>query len=160
MTSNDPAPRSISVETLPSGPSIVFKESKYFSQNGLDFPFPSPAEIHASKRPGQGWSRTARFEALNLIVKYGKDITIAEGQTLWALRRLLPSRVPVPEVYGWCQEGGEVFIYMELVKGVSLEDKWGSLSTQARIDVCEQLRVMLLELRTLQQDPNDRFLGE
>jgi hypothetical protein len=160
MTSNDPAPRNISVETLPSGPSIVFKESKYFSQNGPGFPFPSPAEIHASERSGLGWSRTARFEALNLIVKYGKDITIAEGQTLWALRRLLPSQVPVPEVYGWCEERGEVFIYMELVEGVTLEDRWGSLSTQARIDICEQLRVMLLELRALQQDPNDRFLGE
>lgn len=159
MTSNE-ALLSISVEILPSGPSVVFKESKYFSQNGPDFPFPSPAEIHASERPGLGWSRTARYEALNLIVKYGKVITIAEGQTLWALRRLLPSKVPVPEVYGWCEEQGEVFIYMELVRGVTLEDRWGSLSTQARIDICEQLRVMLLELRTLQQDPNDRFLGE
>lgn len=53
-----------------------------------------------------------------------------------------------------------MFIYMELVKGTTLEDRWESLSTQARIDICEQLRVMLLELRKLQQDPNDRFLGE
>jgi thiamine kinase-like enzyme len=48
---------------------------------------------------------------------------------------------------------------MELVKGVTLENRWKSLSKQERIKVCEQLRAILLELRKLQQDPKDQFLG-
>jgi hypothetical protein len=99
--------RRISVGMLPSGSSVVFKESAYFSRNGPGCSLPSPTIVRANQRPGYlGESLTVRFEALNLLVKYGKEITIAEGQCLWAIRRLLPYQVPVPEVYGWCQEGG------------------------------------------------------
>ena len=83
----------------------------------------------------------------------------ARGNMDPALRRFLPSQVPVPEVYGWCEDNGEVFVYMELVKGVTLEKRWDSLSKQEREIVCDQLRAMLLALRNLQQDPKDQFLG-
>ncbi|KAE9369000.1 kinase-like protein [Stipitochalara longipes BDJ] len=148
---------------LPSGSSVVFKESTYFLRNGPESSLPPPAEVRANQRPGQyrypGVDGPVQFKSLNLLVKYGKDITIAEGQCLWALRRLLPSQVPVPEVYGWCEDNGEVFVYMELVGGVTLENRWESLAKQERISVCEELRVMLLALRTLRQDPKDEFLG-
>lgn len=101
-----------------------------------------------------------RFEALNLIVKYGKEITISEGQCMWAIHRLLPDRLPAPEVYGWVQDQDEVFIYMELVRGETLEDRWESLPNDERLGVCQQLQSMLLDLRNLQQDPEDQFLGE
>lgn len=150
--------REISVEMLPSGSSVVFKESMYFLRNGPEISLPLPAEVRARQQPGR--YKPIPFESLNLMVKYGDDITIAEGQCLWALRRLLPSQVPVPEVYGWCEDNGEVFVYMELVKGVTLENRWESLSKQEREIVCDQLRTMLLALRNLQQDPKDQFLGE
>jgi aminoglycoside phosphotransferase (APT) family kinase protein len=102
---------------------------------------------------------TVRFEDLKLVVKYGREITIAEALCLWAIRRFLPDQVPVPEVYGWCEDGGEFFIYMELIQGETLENKWKSLSKPERIDVCDQLRVMLSELRSLKQDPENQFLG-
>ncbi len=157
----DNTSRTISVGMLPSGSSVVFKESAYFSRNGPGCSLPSPADVRANQRPGYlGDSLPVRFEALNLLVKYGKDITIADGQCLWAIRRLLPYQVPIPEVYGWCQEGGEVFIYMELVQGVTLENRWESLSKQEKVKVCEQLRVILSALRKLRQDPKDQFLGE
>lgn len=35
-----------------------------------------------------------------------------------------------------------MFIYMELVKGVTLEDRWELLSKPERIEVCEQLRAI------------------
>jgi hypothetical protein len=148
----------ISVGMLPSGSLVVFKESTYFLRNGLASSLPLPPEVRANQRPGQ--YGPVQFESLGLLVKYGKDITIAEGQCLWALRRFLPSQVPVPEVYGWCEDNGEVFIYMELVKGVTLEKRWELLSKQERKLVCDQLRAMLLALRNLQQDPKDQFLGE
>lgn len=148
----------ISIGMLPSSSSVVFKESTYFSQNGSETPLPSPAEVRARQhhlRCGPIY-----FESLNLLVKYGKNITIAEGQCLWALRRFLPSQVPVPEVYGWCEDNDEVFIYQELVKGVTLENRWESLAKEEREIVCEQLRVILLELRNLKQDPKDEFVGK
>jgi hypothetical protein len=134
------------------------QESTYFLRNGSESSLPLPAEVRANQRPGH--YGPVQFESLSLLVKYGKDITIAEGQCLWALRRFLPSQVPVPDVYGWCEDNGEVFIYMELVRGVTLEKRWESLSKQERKIVCDQLRAMLLALRNLQQDPKDQFLGE
>ena len=49
---------------------------------------------------------------------------------------------------------------MELIKGKTLEDRWESLLKDERISVCQQLQNMLLELRKLQQDPEDQFLGK
>jgi hypothetical protein len=161
MGTIDIVQREISLGTLPRGSSFEFEESAYFSQNGRGCSLPSPAEVRRNQCPGlQSTSQPVRFEALNLLVKYGPEITIAEGQCLWAIRRLFPYQVSVPEVYGWCEEGGEVFIYMELVQGITLEDRWELLSKQERINVCEQLRAILLELRSLRQDPKDHFLGE
>lgn len=145
---------------LPSDSSVVFKESTYFSENGPNSSLPSPATVRATQKARHlSRSMTVRFEDLKLVVKYGREITIAEALCLWAIRRLLPDQVPVPEVYGWCEDGGEFFIYMELIQGETLENKWKSLSKPERIDVCSQLRVMLSELRSLKQDPENQFLG-
>jgi hypothetical protein len=149
----------LSIKMLPSGPSVIFKESTYFSHNGPGASLPSPAEVRARQRPLQ--YGPVRFDSLGLIVKYGKEITIAEGQCLWYLRWAFPlSQVPVPEVYGWCEDEGEVFIYMELVKGVTLEERWEALVEEERGSVCGQLRDIVLALRSLKQDPDDKFLGK
>jgi hypothetical protein len=106
MDTTDIFHREVVLGTLPKGSSCVFEESSYFSRNGRGCSLPPPAEVRRNQGPRP--SQPVRFEALNLIVKYGREITIAEGQCLWAIRRLLPYQVPVPEVYGWCEEGGEV----------------------------------------------------
>jgi hypothetical protein len=67
---------------------------------------------------------------------------VDEGQCLWALRRTLPE-LPIPEVYGWTHDGDQVFIYMELVQGATLEQRWESLDLAEREGVCGQLRGML-----------------
>lgn len=144
----------LSVQMLPSEISVVFKESTYFLRNGPETSLPLPTEVRSRQHYGP-----VQFASLNLLVKYGKEITIAEGRCLWALRRSLPSQVPVPEVYGWCEDNGETFIYMELIKGVTLEDGWESLSQQEREILCGQRQVMLLALPNLKQDPKYQFLG-
>ncbi len=145
---------------LPSDSSTVFKESIYFPENGPNSSLPSPAIVRATQK-ARHLSRfmTVRFEDLKLVVKYGGEITMAEALCLWAIRRLLPDQVPVPEVYSWCEDGGEFFICMELIQGETLENKWESLSKLEKINVCGQLRVMLSELRSLKQDPENQFLG-
>jgi hypothetical protein len=72
------------------------------------------------------------FESLGLLFKYGKGrVQFAEGQYLWALKHLVPE-VPVPEIYGWTTEGDFVILYMELVKGVTVEKRWLSMTDEER----------------------------
>jgi aminoglycoside phosphotransferase len=49
----------------------------------------------------------------------------------------------VPKVYGWCKDGGERFIYMEHVEGVTVEERWSSLSAPQKLAVAEQLNLMV-----------------
>jgi aminoglycoside phosphotransferase len=56
---------------------------------------------------------------------------------------LLPDTVPAPEVYGWREDDGQVFIYMELVNGITLEKSWDNTNKEDRIAVCHQLRRMV-----------------
>jgi hypothetical protein len=123
--------------------------------------FPSPAEVRANPilRKTMG-SCTTKFDSLNVVVKYGENITASEALCLQALQKLLPDEVHVPKLYRWCEDEGEVFIYMELITGVTLESQWESLSDQAKKEVCKKLRTIVEGLRKLQQDPGNQFLGK
>jgi hypothetical protein len=149
-------PRVVSPEQSPD-----FEHLETFDSGRPAHLFPSPAEVRANPilRDVIG-SCTTKFDSLNLVVKYGSNITGSEAYCLRALRQLLPDEVPVPDVYGWCEDGGEGFIYMELIGGVTLERQWGSLSDQAKKKMCEQLRTAVDGLRKLHQDPSDQFLGK
>lgn len=69
------------------------------------------------------------FEDMNLLVKFGPDITVTEAQNLWMIKRAFRGRVPVPEIFGWrVDERNYVFIYMEFMQGQRLQDRWDSLS--------------------------------
>ena len=68
--------------------------------------------------------------------------------------------MPVPEVYGWCQDNGETFIYMELIEGITLEQSWPELDVEGRLHVCTQLHHILENLRQLKQYPTDPFIGK
>lgn len=156
----------VSLKSLPSGSLVTFEQSSFFSRNGPDAALPSPSEVLAKSATEDPHFKEhinhppVLFEPLGLVVKFGKDptVTIAEGQCLWSLHQLLP-QVPVPEIYGWRQDGDNTFLYMELVQGVTLENQWDSLNRTERGAVCEHLRDILTELRQLRQDPSDLFLG-
>ena len=100
-----------------------------------------------------------KFENLGLIVKFGLHVTVEEALCTWAIRRVLLHDVPVPEVYGWRVDGSEVFIYMELIRGVKLNERWDTLSDHDRSSVCDQLRKIIKSFRRLEQDPEDVFIG-
>lgn len=159
----------ISAQELPPAEFATFHESSFFSRNGPGAELPSPADVRArGATQDSQWryntfaSRPVRYEELGLIVKLGSAyrVTVAEAQCLWALRRALPG-VPVPEIYGWRHDEGQVFIYMELVPhSVTLEQRWDTLDRAARRDICEQLRLLVQELRTLRHAPGEPlFLG-
>ncbi|KAL5589467.1 hypothetical protein FOVSG1_011334 [Fusarium oxysporum f. sp. vasinfectum] len=114
------SPPTIFVDSLPKGSSVTFKDSTFFTHNGPGATFPSADQVRVKSEAGDhvlDRKNTVIFESLGLVVKFGKEprVTVAEGQCLWWLRRHVPS-VPVPEMYGWTEDGGEVFLYMQLVE--------------------------------------------
>ncbi|KAL4936881.1 hypothetical protein BDV06DRAFT_204035 [Aspergillus oleicola] len=99
------------------------------------------------------------FEDMGLLVKWGTSVSITEAVVLYAIRRFLKGRVPVPEVYGWCNDGDIKYIYMEHVRGSTLEDTWDTMSTEDRVAICSKLRTTCDSLRQLEQEPANPFVG-
>jgi aminoglycoside phosphotransferase (APT) family kinase protein len=97
---------------------------------------------------------------MKLVVKYGPSLSIAEGQCLWAIQKSIGQEVPVPEVYDWCRHRNDVFIYMQLVEGQTLEDAWDTLAENDRTQIHQQLRHILTSLRSLRQASHESFLGK
>ncbi|EXL92869.1 kinase-like domain-containing protein [Fusarium oxysporum II5] len=158
------SPPTIFVDSLPKGSSVTFKDSTFFTHNGPGATFPSADQVRVKSEAGDhvlDRKNTVIFESLGLVVKFGKEprVTVVEGQCLWWLRRHLPS-VPVPEMYGWTEDGGEVFLYMQLVEGVTLENIWEFLNKEDKTGICDQLRDMVVDLRQVKRNSNDEFLGQ
>lgn len=137
-----------------------FLYSSYFATERGHKHLPTPAEVTArsldfrtTPRP-----RPVKLEHLDLIVKFGPCMVIEEALCLRMLRENVPV-VPVPEVYGWKVEEGCVFIYMELIRGETLLDRWDHLSDQERSSVCAQLNGIVSALREVEQDPTDPHIG-
>jgi hypothetical protein len=135
-----------------------FLDSSFF-QSWPREKLPTPAETRALS-PG----RTDRplpviMEHLNLLVKFGPHVIVAESQCLWFIRRTLGDIVPVPEIYGWRTDGPEVFLYMQLIRGVTLKQRWDYLSIAQRTSVCRQFCGIISTLRQIKQHPSERFIG-
>ncbi|CAE6526574.1 unnamed protein product [Rhizoctonia solani] len=147
---------------LPSGESIIFKDSSFFRRNGSTSVLPSPsdilAEAHRRGVVNEHNPPPIHYPLLGLTIKYGRTVSITEGQCLWALRRLPGNIVPAPEVYGWETEGGFSYIYMEHIPGVPLSDRWDSLSETDKRSICCQLRGIVARFRAIQPD-GERFIG-
>jgi hypothetical protein len=152
------------LSTLPSDESIIFKESSFFKHHAA---LPSPDEVRQVVNSNSPLSPhdpniavLVPFPALSLMVKFSRYTTIAEGQCLWAIRRVLKTALPVPEVYGWRRDGESTFIYMELIEGITLEKRWDNLSAREREEICEELSRMVNAMRCVEQSPDESFVGE
>jgi aminoglycoside phosphotransferase (APT) family kinase protein len=148
---------------LPSKETVVFGSSSFFVRHAA---LPSPDEVRYSVTrcstsrhvdPAEGL--VVRFPSLRLIVKYGRKTAISEGQCLWAIRTLLGNTVPVPEVYGWRRDGDSTFIYMELVEAPTLQERWDTLLTSEKEEICKQFGQVVENLRRLEQPPSQSFIG-
>ncbi|KAF7872275.1 hypothetical protein EAF04_003199 [Stromatinia cepivora] len=158
MSTNPP----IHVSDLPDGqnPEVDFPASSFF-QNHPGQCLPTPAEVRAlsGKIRAGPQPPPVIFEHLNLLVKFGRYVTVAEAQCLYIIKKVLGNEVPVPELYGWRVDGHCVFIYMELIHGVTLRDQWDSMDISDKTSVCDQLSQIMTSLRRVEQDPNDIFIG-
>jgi hypothetical protein len=147
---------------------VVFRDSSFFKKPNAPPSLPSPTDVREVASRSTDPSSTNRgrpppvsFPELGLLVKYGTEITIAEGQCMLLIRDTLSEVVPVPEVYGWCRDNGQVFIYMELVDGITLEKSWETMAESERKFVCQQLRDMVDAWRGLKQESSSPpFIGK
>lgn len=98
--------------------------------------------------------------SLGLLVKYGADVTISETRTQILLRDHLQDQVPIPEVFGWAEDTGQRFIYMSLIEGETLQERWGTMNEVERRAVCDELSYMVKAWRALKQDWDGRYVGE
>jgi len=148
---------------LPDGtkPRMYFLDSSYFRDHGANRTLPSPAEVLARSLINQRPSNPppVKFEELNLIVKFGPTISTSEALCLWAIRKFLYGQVPVPEVYGWDSDGRHVFIYMQLIHGVTLFEQYDSLSSDDKRAICQDLRRIMSQLRAIRQSPSNQVIG-
>lgn len=140
----------VSLNELPFGDNCDFEL--------LEIELPSPQEVRArAEQVGTNISssrpKPVRFPESGLIVKWGKAITVAEGQCLYFLKEHFTGTVPVPQIYGWKVDEGETFLYMELVQSATLEDRWDHLTELDRNAISDQLQHMISAWRRIKQDP-------
>lgn len=152
---------------FPYDENVIFGESSFFKKHTPTQSLPSPKEVRevANQSTDPRARDTSRpppvcFPSVNLLVKYGTEVTLAEGQCLLLVRKALYPLVPVPEVYGWCRDGDQVFIYMELLDGITLEKSWEGFVEEDKISICQQLRHMVDAWRGLKQNFSPSFIGE
>ncbi|KND93233.1 hypothetical protein TOPH_02478 [Tolypocladium ophioglossoides CBS 100239] len=143
----------------------VCPESSFFKE-GRALALPTPAEIRGINEKSGNIYATDFYRpppvilpSLGLFVKYGADVTIVEAQTQMMVREKLQGQVPVPEVFGWTEDGKQRFIYMSLIEGETLQERCGDMSEDERIAVCEELKCAVKAWRNLEQGRHDRYIG-
>lgn len=134
-----------------------FLDSSFFA-TGRELP--SPSEVIARSdvkiRP-HPQPAPVKFDNLGLLVKFGPHVYVEEALCLRFIHKDLSGKVPVPEVYGWRVEKGKVFIYMELIRGETLLDRWDLLCDSDRELICHQLRGIVSSPRKLNRTRRTRL---
>lgn len=112
----------------------LFPESSFFREKRASA-LPTPAQIRAinklsGKADATNFNRPppVMIPSIGLAVKYGADVTVLEALTQVEVREQLQGQVPIPEVFGWAEDGGQRFIYMSLIQGETLLERWSDLS--------------------------------
>ncbi|RMY77093.1 hypothetical protein D0863_01515 [Hortaea werneckii] len=62
-----------------------------------------------------------------------------------------PAPVPVPRIYGWTQDQGQTFLYMQLILGDPLSNRWDNLSSDEKLSISEQLKPMVATWQSLRR---------
>ncbi|KAH1845173.1 hypothetical protein KXX54_009628 [Aspergillus fumigatus] len=120
---------------------------------------PNPRRDYQSAVPSFVKPQPAVFADMGLLVNWGRTERISEAQTIFALRRVLYDLVPVPELYGWRTGGDLKYIYMEYIRGKTLEQAWDDLEPDDKVSISRELRTIWANLRRFEQDPSYPFVG-
>ncbi|KAF2186883.1 hypothetical protein K469DRAFT_725557 [Zopfia rhizophila CBS 207.26] len=146
-------------EKVGCGPSpydenVAFHESPFCKKHKAPLFLPSPTEERETRDPAP----PVYFPSVGLLVKYGPEVTLVEGQSLLLIRKTLSPVLPVPEMYGWCKDDGQVFIYIELMDSITFEKSWETIVEGQKVSICQQLRHMVNAWRSLKQAFSPPFI--
>lgn len=92
----------------------VFPKTSFFKEQRASM-LPSPANIRAINLQFKNASARLQFPppviipSLELVVEYGANASIVEAQTQMIVREQLHGCLPVPEIFGWAEDGGQTF---------------------------------------------------
>ena len=142
--------------------SMDFLESSFFKGKDPKPRLPAPDEFRALSPTYRTHPKPVpvKFGDLDLVVKFGRYVSVSGALCLWAIKKLFGDEIPVPEVYAWRVDGPDVFIYMQLICGEPLIDRWDCLGDEDKTAVCAQLHEILVSLRRVEQVPGDTFIGK
>jgi hypothetical protein len=95
---------------LPSVKETYFKDTALFTEGNESLP--SPADVRHAAGPKTNTNRPVPvvFPSLNLVVKFGGAITVAEGQCMWVLQAFTCHRTGSRSV--WLVSGAGRYIYL------------------------------------------------
>ncbi|KAI5457755.1 hypothetical protein BGZ63DRAFT_433254 [Mariannaea sp. PMI_226] len=144
MATSDTPELSACSETTPTAK--IFPQSSFFQEHRAAA-LPSPTEI-----------RALNDASGNHLVKYGTNVTTAELETQVLMHERLQGRVPISEVFGWAEDRGQLFIYMSLVEGDTLQARFSTMNESERQAICKELRSMVSAWRALAQE-SDIYIG-
>jgi hypothetical protein len=141
-----------------------FLDSSFFqSSSASTRRLPTPQSIISQY--GDGGKRVIILANLSMVVKIGflEELRLEEVQTMCAIRQAFPQgEIQVPEVFGWRRYGGrhgeQLFVYMSLIHGETLQVAWPSLTDDDKIAIQDDLRRVVSTLRRLTQD-NTQNIG-
>lgn len=64
------------------------------------------------------------------------------------------------EIYGWHTDEGNVFLYIQAIDGVTLEELWSNIAEEECFRLCRELRIMFDAMRSLRQHAHVTFIGK
>ncbi|KKK14603.1 hypothetical protein ARAM_006402 [Aspergillus rambellii] len=121
----------------------IFPESSFFKERRAAA-LPTPAEIRAINE------KSGSLDATNFN---------RPALSLYRLWDYWLSQVPTPEIFGWTEDGRQIFIYMSLIEGESLQERWSGMSEGEKRAVCEELKNIVKMWRSLKQGKQDYYIG-
>lgn len=89
------------------------------------------------------------------LVKYGPYIRENEGYALLFLEKY--PFIPAPQLYAMYREDGILYLVMQFIPGRSLLSVWEELSESQKIYICDQLRGIFTQLRSI---PSPGIFGD
>lgn len=161
-----PPPNTNPANPLPTQPIIPFPNTAFTTTHPNTL-LTSPSTIR-TRNLATGHPKAADLNRpppvclpeLGLLVKYGTQVARAELEAQLYVYHQLNGRVPVPEVFGWAEEGGQGFVYMALVDGSTLAERWGGLTETERLVLCGELGEMVKAWRGLRLEGESGYVGE
>ncbi|KAL0935974.1 uncharacterized protein CTRU02_208189 [Colletotrichum truncatum] len=146
-----------------SPPTLTFAQRLKKKKKEKGLPVSSSDEDEPMEELGEGVTilskmpiRMVTLHPGNIVKKSGKQIYLEEAD---ALRVAAEAKLPVPHIHGTeTTPDGKKHIYMNYIEGDLLSDVWPGLSIDSKNDIAQQLRAILVTMRSI--PPPKDYIGD